>query len=192
MRAGEDVRGLQRVRGREQRVQGDGLNATANVGANAAAASISFVTSFFVPQGSPDGRQLDHYHEIEAALAANLLNAALDEVRRTTVMKDDGRSALAARLGAKVDAVATTAALAAAARARPACTSRTEGQPSYRMMFEHATTLPKGDVVVLGNADSKLDDTTIAQPRRGFSPTSRMLTIGARRPSARRGRRTRR
>ena len=45
------------------------------------------------------------------------------------------------------------------------------------MMFEYATTLPKGDVVVLGNADSVLDDTTIAQPAR--LPTWRMLTIGA-------------
>ena len=159
-------------------------NATANVGANAAAASISFVTSFFVPKDPPDDYNWDHYHEIEAALAANLLNAALDEVCVVydSVTKDDGCSALAARLGAKVDAVATTAALAAAARARLACTSRTEGQPSYRMMFEYATTLPKGDVVVLGNADSVLDDTTIAQLAARL-PTSRMLTIGARRPS---------
>ena len=82
-------------------------NATANVGANAAAASISFVTSFFVPKDPPDDYNWDHYHEIEAALAANLLNAALDEVCVVydSVTKDDGCSALAARLGAKVDAV---------------------------------------------------------------------------------------
>ena len=48
-----------------------------------------------------------------------------------------------------------------------ACTSRTEGQPSYRMMFEYATTLPKGDVVVLGNADTCSTTRRSRSSRRG-------------------------
>ena len=99
---------------------------------------------------------LGHYHEAEAAIVANRLNAELCEVVVVydSVTPQDNCTHLAKRLDA---ALLSTGSVGAADFV---CVDRVHGQPSYREMFEYASRLQfKGKVVVMGNTDGATDST---------------------------------
>ena len=99
---------------------------------------------------------LGHYHEAEAALVANRLNPELREVVVVydSVTPQDNCTHLAKRLDAALHSLGSPAA------SDFACVDRVHGQPSYREMFEYASSLEfKGKVVVMGNTDGATDST---------------------------------